>query len=64
MESFIRHFRRVPDGWVCIAQADLDLPTGRIQVAPGTKFTRGTKFMNVDVAKMLDDEYERQQRRS
>lgn len=39
--------------------ATLDLPEGRVQVAAGTCLTRGMKFMNVEVAKLLDDYYER-----
>ena len=31
----------------------------RMQVAPGTRFTRGTSFMGVDLAARLDEEYER-----
>jgi len=31
--------------------------------APGTRFTIGTKFMNVDLARMLDEEYSRLQKR-
>jgi hypothetical protein len=42
----------------------LELPQGRIQVTPGTVFTRGTKFMNVDVAELLDEQYETYRRPS
>jgi hypothetical protein len=31
---------------------------GRIQVAVGTTFTRGTMFMGYDVAQALDEQYE------
>lgn len=55
MDSFAKHFKRDSRGWTCMSQASLDLPTGRIQVAPGTHFTRGTDFMGVDVAKILDE---------
>jgi hypothetical protein len=62
MKKFIKHFRREEAGiWICVEPATLDLPQGRIQVSSGTRFTLGTMFMNVEVAKMLDDEYERQQ---
>jgi hypothetical protein len=33
----------------------------RIQAAPGTRFVVGRKFMNVDVARLLDEEFSRQQ---
>jgi hypothetical protein len=50
--------------WRCIERAELELPQGRIQVTPGTVFTRGTKFMNVDVAELLDEQYETYRRPS
>jgi len=37
----------------------LELPEGRVQATPGTRFIIGTKFMNVDIARLLDDEYSR-----
>jgi hypothetical protein len=39
------------------------LPSGRVQVTPGSVFVRGTSFMNVDLAKLLDEQYEKDQRR-
>ena len=63
MEGFITHFRREGPGvWVCVEPATLNLPQGRIQVAPGTRFTRGTRFMNVELARLLDEEYSRNPR--
>lgn len=60
MERFMKRFRRESAGvWVCIEPASLELPEGRIQVSPGTRLTRGTSFMNVDVAKLLDERYEK-----
>ena len=60
MEQFIKHFRRESGGhWVCIEPATLDLPEGRVQVAPGTHLTIGKTFMNVDLARMLDEQYSR-----
>lgn len=56
VHAFVRKFVRENDGvWMCIEAGELDLPTGRIQVAVGTRFTRGTRFMGVDVALLLDD---------
>ena len=61
MKNFVKHFRREDAGiWVCVEAATLDLPQGRIQIAVGSRFTRGTTFMNVALAGMLDEEYERQ----
>jgi hypothetical protein len=60
VENFIKQFRREGGGtWVCVAPATLDLPRGRIQVTPGSRFTIGTKYMNIDVARLLDEEYSR-----
>jgi hypothetical protein len=57
LQDFIKHFVRDAFGaWRCIEPAELDLPQGRVQVTPGTVFTRGTKFMNVDVAELLDEQ--------
>lgn len=63
MEQFIKHFRREGPGvWMCIEPATIDLPEGRVQVAVGTRLTRGTMFMNVEIARLLDEQYERMQR--
>ena len=58
MQNFIKHFVRDGSGqWRCFEPATLDLPQGRIQVAAGAIFVRGTKFMNVDIAALLDATY-------
>lgn len=60
MEQFIRYFRRETGGiWVCVEPATLDLPQGRIQVPEGQRFTIGMKFMNVELARLLDEAYSR-----
>ena len=62
MEEFIKHFRRVGVGdWVCIESATMILPQGRIQVTPGSRFTLGTTFMNVELAALLEAEYQKKQ---
>ena len=59
-ENFIKHFRREGAGqWVCVEPASIDLPQGRVQVTPGARFTVGTKFMNVEIARLLDEAYSR-----
>jgi hypothetical protein len=64
MQNFIKAFVRDGHGaWRCIAPATLDLPTGRVQVNPGSVFVKGTRFMNVDLAELLEAEYRRQQPR-
>jgi hypothetical protein len=48
-------FRHNPDGsWSCVAPVTLDHPKGRVQITAGSTFTRGTRFMGVDVAEWLD----------
>ena len=57
MHSFFKAFFRHPDGsWTCIAPATLEHPKGRIQVAQGSHFTRGTSFMGVDLVEWLEKE--------
>jgi hypothetical protein len=59
-EQFIKHFRREAGGiWVCESAATVELPQGRVQVAAGSRFTIGTKFMNVELARLLDEAYSR-----
>jgi hypothetical protein len=56
MKDVSQAFRRNTDGsWVCIVPATLDLPIGRIQVVPGTTFTKGTTFMGADVVEWLNE---------
>ena len=56
LQDFWKAFRREPDGaWTCIAPATLNGPGGRrIQVAPGSRFVRGTIFMGIDLAEWLE----------
>ena len=64
MEDFRQHFSREKAGsWICIEDTTLDLPGGRVQIAPGTRFTRGTTFMGVDIAKQLDEFHDARQPR-
>jgi hypothetical protein len=63
MQDFIKNFMRAEDGsWLCVAPADLRLAQGRVQVTPGSRFLPGTKFMNVDLAALLEEEYRRSDR--
>ena len=58
MHNFIKHFVRDADGvWRCLEAAELNSPMGRIQVTVGSRFSPGTNFMGVDLAKWLDEEY-------
>ena len=64
MQQFIKNFqRRAPGVWACTQLATLDLPSGRIQVNPGMVFQAGEKFMNVDLASMLEEQHEKDQQR-
>jgi len=64
VRNFIRYFRRESAGhWICIKPCEMDLPSGRIQVAEGTRFTAGTRFMDVDIAGLLDESCEGVDRR-
>lgn len=63
MQEFIKHFRRDnADTWSCLEPAELTLPSGRIQVTPGSRFVRGTKFMGVDLAELLEEAYQQRRR--
>jgi hypothetical protein len=42
-----------------VEAATLDLAQGRVQVNPGTRLTLGTRFMNIDLARMLDEQFSR-----
>jgi len=61
MERFITHFQRVSRGvWDCVSPIEIDLPSGRVQVTPGTRVTIGVKFMGVDIARLLDEQSSQQ----
>lgn len=62
MQKFIKHFVRTPDG-LCIEPAELQAPQGRIQVAAGTRIKRGTLFMGLELARMLDEQTEKDRHR-
>jgi hypothetical protein len=54
-KKLVKNFIRDAYGrWTCIEPTVFDLPAGRIEVAPGTRLVRGTKFMGVDLAELLD----------
>ena len=58
MENFIRLFVRIGPGiWTCVRNGEFEGPNGRIQVALGTTFTRGTSFMGIDLAERLEEQY-------
>jgi hypothetical protein len=60
MQDFVRNFVREQSGaWLCVEATELALPAGRIQVAIGTRFVRGTRFMGVDVAALLEEQLAR-----
>jgi hypothetical protein len=58
--DFILCFMRESAGhWTCVKPCEISLAGGRMQVAVGTRFTVGTRFMDVDVADLLDRHHER-----
>ncbi len=64
MQQFIKHFvRESPGQWSCLEPATLDLPSGRIQVTPGSRFVRGTTFMGVDLAELLEEQHQKDEQR-
>jgi hypothetical protein len=65
MRNLTQHFVRDLFGsWLCIEAVDLDLPGGLVQVAPGTRLTRGTTFVGVDLVRLLDEQWEKERQRS
>jgi hypothetical protein len=51
MRHFIKCLRpESAEHWLCIKACGIELPGGRIQVAPETRFTTGTRFMDLDIA--------------
>jgi hypothetical protein len=57
MKAFFRAFSRNADGsWTCIEPATYEGLQGRIQVNPGSIFRHGERFMNVDVAGLLEEQ--------
>jgi hypothetical protein len=57
MHRFRTNFVREGEGvWRCSSATTLLLPNGhKIEVAPGTVLTRGTAFMGVELARLLDE---------
>ena len=52
--------RDATGAWRSIAPAEIHLPTGRVQVTAGMMFRRGERFMNVDLAAVLEQHYGRE----
>ena len=64
MQELIEHFKRDSDGgWKCISTAEFHVLNGRLQVAVGSRSTRGTHFMGVDVAEWLDEQFHNDRRK-
>jgi hypothetical protein len=60
MQDFMKHFVRAPDGeWLCIAPAEIPTHQGRVQVTPGARFKRGSFYMGLEIAKLLDEQSEK-----
>jgi hypothetical protein len=64
MRSITEHFVRDLFGsWLCIQAVDLELFEGRVQIAAGTRLTRGTAFRGVDLVRLLDEHWENDRQR-
>jgi hypothetical protein len=63
MDDFVKDFVCVAPGvWTALYDGELTGPNGRIQVIGGSTFRRGTSFMGVDLAALLDAANERKSR--
>lgn len=63
MQKFLSAFRRERSGtWVCISGTEFEGPNGRLQTPRGARFVKGALYMGVDMAKLLEEEYSREQR--
>ena len=55
-DQLLKVFRRESDGsWTSVANVELEGPTGRMQIPGGMRFRPGRPFMNVDMARWLDE---------
>ena len=53
-------FRRNADSsWTCVHPASIPHPSGRIEIAVGTRLERGRRFMGVDVVAWIEDKLPR-----
>ena len=65
METVIRHFVRIgPGRWTCVRSGEFNGPTGRFQVAIGTTLCAGTTFMGMDMARLLEEQYQKKNRQT
>jgi hypothetical protein len=48
---------------ICVAPTEVRLAQARIQVTVGSRFARGTTFMNLDLTALLEEQHEKQQGR-
>jgi len=56
LDELRRAFTRNPDGsWTCVQAIRIEHPRGRIEVIPGTRLARDTRFMGVDLAAWLEE---------
>jgi hypothetical protein len=60
MQRFMRSFERNADGsWTCVQPTTFDGPNGRIQVAPGLTVAPGEQFMGIDLARWLEQQFQK-----
>lgn len=59
-EHIRRVFRRDGDGsWVCVEPVTVPHPSGRIEIAIGTRLEPDRRFMGVDLAGWLEEQLKR-----
>jgi hypothetical protein len=57
VDYYFTSFRREKDGiWICVEPVTIRHPAGRMEVVPGSSFKKGTVYMGVDVAALLDEQ--------
>ena len=60
MQEIIKHFVRSPGGeWLCTSTVEFQSEKGRVQVVAGMRFKRGTVFMGLEIARLLDEQEEK-----
>ena len=63
--ALFQHFERIAAGrWTCKEPIGFDIQRGHIDITAGSTFAVGTNFMGVDMAFLLDREYERRNGKS
>ena len=58
--NLAEYFERVAsDEWTCIKAIGFTTTRGQVRIVPGTTFKAGTNITGIDMAFLLENEYER-----